>query len=209
MRGSHHVVSPHASDGRSTTLATPLGHHEPWASFDLPERVGPDRGLVAEVRDLVHISHHVLLLSEDGWHPGDGLPVATNGLVGSAGRCTVIYTGIHSGVVELTVQVRSAPPQGVDLDWDEVVEIVLRAAGEVRVASLMADVPATFPALTSGRARSYRLRVHARGRDTDIDGTAFAPCEHYLVQVWPAGPAPEVVYKQTDRYGGQRRLFAQ
>jgi hypothetical protein len=47
--------------------------------------------------------------------------------------------------------------------------------------------------------------VHARGRDTDIDGTAFEPFEEYQIQIWPASPQPEIVYKTTDRYGAELR----
>jgi hypothetical protein len=72
----------------------------------------------------------------------------------------------------------------------------------------MSDPPAGFPVLTQAGAGGYRIRVHARGRDTAPDLVALEPVEWYLIQVWPAPPAPERVLRQTDRYGAELRQAA-
>jgi hypothetical protein len=64
--------------------------------------------------------------------------------------------------------------------------------------------PHDLPPLTTAGG-DWRVRVHARGRDTDVDGVAREPFEHYLVQVWPAAPAPETAHRLTDGYGAGLR----
>jgi hypothetical protein len=61
-----------------------------------------------------------------------------------------------------------------------------------------------LPRLTHARGW-HRVRVHARGRDTDIDITADQPFEHYLIECWPEPDAPQTVHKATDQYGESRR----
>jgi hypothetical protein len=108
--------------------------------------------------------------------------------------------------VAVAIEVRDARPTSVDLEWDDVVEINLyAAAGHVRLAALMSDVPETYPLLTPTGPGHYRVRVHVRGRDTDIDGVALEPFEDYLIQTWAARPQPDIVYRATDRYGTELR----
>lgn len=169
----------------------------------------PEPGVITEAADVLDVSYHLFFLVERGHHPA-AIPRTTNGLVDSADRCIVIHTGVHSGMVGATVQVRDSPPTRVDLDdWDEVVEVSLQTrAPDVRIFTLMTDVPTTYPSLTPEGAGDYRVRVYARGRDTDIDGTAFEPFEQYFIQIWPGSPGPETVFKRTDQYGAQLRRFA-
>ena len=103
----------------------------------------------------------------------------------------------------MTVTICGDPPDTVDVAcWDEVVEVSLDMPhGDARLAVLMADVPDTFPTLSPCGPGSYRLRVHARGRDTSIDGTASEPFEDYLIVAWPSPQAPQTIYKETARYG--------
>jgi hypothetical protein len=151
--------------------------------------------VVASGHGVVPVSHHLFFLTD-----GSNVPVAplttANGLVDVQPGAAVIRTGIHSGVVRLTVEARSRPPQDVPTgDWEAIVEVSLDApAGRMAVSALMDDVTDPFPPLTQAGPGSYRARVHARGRDTDIDSTAFEPVEDYLIQVWPAPPAPQHVY---------------
>ncbi|GAA3925989.1 hypothetical protein [Actinoplanes auranticolor] len=51
--------------------------------------------------------------------------------------------------------------------------------------------------------------MHARGRDTRVDGTADMPVEHYLIQVWAdEEQRPQVVHRASDRYGASLRETA-
>ncbi|WP_189307470.1 hypothetical protein [Streptomyces cinerochromogenes] len=47
----------------------------------------------------------------------------------------------------------------------------------------------------------YRLRVHARSRDTAVDLAPDDATEWYLIQVWPAPVQEAVVLRRTDSYG--------
>ena len=79
--------------------------------------------------------------------------------------------------------------------------------GRLRPAALGADAD-PLPELTVAGPGDYRVRVHARGRDTMIDGVASEPVEDYLVVVWPQAWADEEIYRQTDRYGAGMRISA-
>ncbi|MFC9078739.1 hypothetical protein ACFTY7_17360 [Streptomyces sp. NPDC057062] len=70
--------------------------------------------------------------------------------------------------------------------WDEIVDhTVETTTGALRVTSVMSDTP-RLPLLTPQGPGTYRVRVHARGRDTAPDGDAHEPVEDYLLIVWPA-----------------------
>jgi hypothetical protein len=163
-------------------------------------------------RGVVNVSHHLVLLVEDGYHPGAPLPPTVTGLVEGGRDRVVVHTGIHTGVVSVMVETLDVPPPRVDLDWEEVAEVTLHASqGRVRIGTALGTgVPdALSEVLTPGGPGDYRVRVHARGRDTDIDGSAFTPFEEYAIQLWPAPPAADTVYKATDRYGAELRLLAE
>ncbi|MQS35128.1 hypothetical protein FFZ77_05690 [Streptomyces katsurahamanus] len=51
----------------------------------------------------------------------------------------------------------------------------------------------------------YRVRVHARGRDTAVDRTPGELTEWYLLQVWPAPAQPPHVLTANDQYGTTQR----
>ncbi|MFD0336359.1 hypothetical protein ACFQZ0_30225 [Streptomyces erythrogriseus] len=89
--------------------------------------------------------------------------------------------------------------------WDEIIDhSVETATGALRVTSVMTDAP-DLPLLTPQGPGTYRVRVHARGRDIVPDGVADDPAEDYLLIVWPAEPQPDEIHKQTDRYGAELR----
>jgi hypothetical protein len=158
--------------------------------------------------DLVSVSHHMFYIVDTD-HLPEPPSVSSNGLVLVQTGAAVILTGIHTGVANLAVEIHREPPDVDTADWDDVVEVSLRATnGRATVAALMSRAP-DLPVLTPDGPGDYRLRVHARGRDTAPDGVAFEPFEDYLIAVWPAPFAPERTYKLTDAYGaGQRRAAA-
>jgi hypothetical protein len=67
--------------------------------------------------------------------------------------------------------------------------------------------PYEFLHLTPPGAGSYRVRVHARGRDAgaERDVVPGRPVEEHLVQIWPALAAPETIHKTTDEVGAGYR----
>lgn len=138
----------------------------------------------------------------------------TNGLITAAPEGgAIVHTGIATGDVAVSVELRDeAAPPGVPSwrEWEEIAEITVQApTGQLRVWALMADAPG-LPLLTTHGAGPYRVRVHARGRDIAYDLALIDEIvEDYLIQVWPAPPAPELIHKQTDKCGaGLRRSAA-
>jgi hypothetical protein len=102
------------------------------------------------------------------------------------------------------VEVRHEPAMDVVTDgWDVVVEAPVRApVGQMRLGGSMSDGPDLFPVLTPAGPGYYRLRVHARGRDTAVDLVRTEPTEDYRIAIWPAPPQPAVIHRHADQYGG-------
>lgn len=80
-------------------------------------------------------------------------------------------------------------------------------AGHLRPVAMMTEGPDQFPDLTMGPG-DHRIRVYARGRDTEVDGVAEEPFEAYRIVAWPHRPEPERTYRQSDGYGASLREVA-
>ena len=167
---------------------------------------GPTIGAMEPV--LVPVESHQFWLREPDRRRGFP-PRETNGLVAVTGPgSAIIFTGISSGRVPVRAEALTAAPATADLgEWDEIADVSLPGlAGELAVAALMDDVPPGLPGLCAAGPGDYRVRVHARGRDTSPDEATDQPAEAYLVLCWPAPPAPDVQHKLTDRAGAGLRL---
>ncbi len=151
------------------------------------------------------VSEHMFHLADTGTVLGPPLSF-DNGLASVLPGGIVVFTGISSGPVLVAVDARNAqlgtPDAGA---WDEIVEVSVRApAGRMVVSSLFTDAP-ELPVLTTAGPGDYRVRLHARGRDTAVDLGVTEPVEEYLVIAWPSQPMPETVIKRTDAYGDRLR----
>lgn len=131
----------------------------------------------------------------------------SNGLVGVEPGRAVILAGIHTGKVNVTVEFFEEDPGAPEVDrWDEVVDVTLESFnGQLVLHGLMSDVPDGVPVLSHKGPGTYRLRVHARGRDQATGFTPDEPVEDYKLNIWPAPPMPEAVHKQSDDYGSEVR----
>jgi hypothetical protein len=161
---------------------------------------------VATVRGTVQVDYHLLYLRDGPTEPRQPL-APRNGLVSVDPGIAVIFTGISSGPVTVQVQTRRDPPPPPDpVGWDEIIDISLRApTGQLVVQGPMSDPPQHFPNLAVTGPDAYRIRIHARGRDSAVDLAVFEPVEDYLIITWPAPTATEIVHKHTDRYGSELR----
>lgn len=159
----------------------------------------------APVSSTVRVDCHTFELTDSARRTRMGFDTL-NGLVFSQPGQAVICTGINTGWVNVSVQARRHPPSHVDADdWDEIVDhTVTTATGALRVTSILDNAP-DLPPLTAHGPGTYRLRVHARGRDTAPDGAPEDAVEDYLIIAWPAEAQPDEVHKQTDRYGAELR----
>ena len=158
-------------------------------------------------RGAVPVSEHMFYLADVGSVLGPPLTF-DNGLACVRPGGIVVFTGISSGPVLVAVDARDTPPESLDIgDWEEVVEISTHApVGRMVVSGVFSDAP-PLPVLTTAGPGDYRVRLHARGRDSAVDLGVTEPTEDYLVIAWPAPPAPEAIMKRSDQYGaGLRRL---
>lgn len=156
----------------------------------------------------VRVDHHMFYLLDEGAASQPPSPPA-NGLVGSEPGIAIIFTGASSGHVTVTIEARLAAPEGVDLaGWDEVIDHSFHATGgHLRVTVFEGGQPG-MPPLTVAGPGVYRIRVHARGRDTAPDAVAFTPIENYLIVAWPEPFSADTAHQTQDAYGAQLRAAA-
>ncbi|MCA2208117.1 DUF6461 domain-containing protein [Nocardia rosealba] len=128
-----------------------------------------------------------------------------NGLVTVVPGGVAVRTGTADGTVSVRVEVFEGPPAEVDTSgWDEVVEVSWTATRGL--ASVLGAPPAagyggygSLEELTPPWPGTYRVRVHAAGRDE-----AERP-ESFQITVWQSPIADTIVHKRTDRLGHRLR----
>ncbi|UBU12472.1 Lsr2 family protein [Nonomuraea gerenzanensis] len=142
-------------------------------------------------RAVVYVSYHRLIVQEQG----DAIEPShvPNRLTASAPGAAVILTGLHTGVVDVTVRLTDTPPTGPGGEgWDEVEEVELVSfTGEMRLTGFGMNLPEELPVLTAHGPGRYGMRVHARGRGVAESGVPGVPAEFYLVTVWPVDVGPQ------------------
>lgn len=114
----------------------------------------------------------------------------------------VVYTGVASGDVRVTAHALSGPPDVVDEAREDVAEVSLQTEPDWVMRPVGVWAPDEVPAdpLDVHGPGTYRLRVHARGRDRLVDGVAFEPVEDYLVLAWPAPYEPPATVRAGSAY---------
>ncbi|MFJ8079249.1 hypothetical protein ACIQ6Y_01290 [Streptomyces sp. NPDC096205] len=152
----------------------------------------------------VFVHYGQIYVESDPDEFGPGLAEAfagqVNGLCGAAfPGALFLTTGLHTGDVGFTVEVHDhAPP--LDPVWEEVVEASYRPVSDT---SLLVQWAAEDSWPLGLEETDLRVRYCARGmdeaREADTRGDAEAPYDHYLLQFWPAPPAPDRILKQTAR----------
>ncbi|MEU1940637.1 hypothetical protein ACH49O_41025 [Streptomyces coeruleorubidus] len=169
----------------------------------------PDEATVNELARtgtaLVHAEYNLFQITDPQGPAADDLDASRTGLVSADGGAIEVTTGIHTGDVHVTVEPHSQRPDPAR-GWEEITEISCHSpSGELLVTSFMDD-PADLPSLASRGPGSYRLRVHARGRDRAVDQTTVDEvAESYLIQSWPAAHQDALLVKASDAYGAQVR----
>ncbi|MGW4488713.1 hypothetical protein ACWEOE_33350 [Amycolatopsis sp. NPDC004368] len=119
-----------------------------------------------------------------------------NGLCGAAVRGTLfLITGVHTGNVGFTLEVHESEPP--ETEAEEVVEVSFRVTGATRLVTWGGEgawdlglAPGDYRVRYSGTAMDA-----AREHDTRL---ADEPeLDRYLLQFWPARPAPDAILRQT------------
>lgn len=123
----------------------------------------------------------------------------------------LVRTGIHTGDVRVCVQAQQEPATEIDTSrpWEEVVEASVAAPRDhLQLESLDFGPPDPNGPLTGRGSTHYRVRVHARGRETAWDKTAETPTEEYLLFMWPSEPAPTQTLRSSTRLEQQQQSEA-
>ncbi|MGW5190465.1 hypothetical protein ACWEOO_14490 [Kribbella sp. NPDC004138] len=124
-----------------------------------------------------------------------------------AGKLFLI-TGLHTGKVGFTVEVHERMPS-VEYSAEDVVEASYRPIGDAALVSWGGS--GSWP-LELQPGVDYRVRYSAWGMDA---GHQAGPpmddepsVDRYLLQFWPARPAPDRVVKETSRQAAYHHKFA-
>jgi hypothetical protein len=130
-----------------------------------------------------------------------------NSLAAGGPEHLTVFTGTHTGHIQLTTEQRpDAPPLPGD-DWETAVEVsVCSTSGGLWLADGDGDVLEEAGNFAMAGTGWYRVRVQARGRDEGeaAEGEAAAEgsaVETHFLSVWPSPPEPDVVHRANDTFG--------
>ncbi|NLU82690.1 hypothetical protein [Rhodococcus sp. HNM0569] len=108
-------------------------------------------------------------------------PAAHGTLLDTGDEFVAFYTGISYGPATITVDLVESPPTVVDTEsWDVVEETRIHATSPLFVTATDGTA-ADLPPVPAG---DYRLRAHARGRDSHWANEVTEPVETYLITLW-------------------------
>jgi hypothetical protein len=148
----------------------------------------------------VHVHYGQIYVQSEGGDPFEGDLTACfagqrNGLCGAAVRGTLfLITGLHTGDVGFTAEVHDTEPP--DAGGEDVVEAPFRTEGVARLVTWGGEDWWDLE-LPPG---DYRVRYSGSGMDTGRDRDTRRDGEpeldRYLLQFWPAPPAPDAVVRQ-------------
>jgi hypothetical protein len=188
----------------------------------LAETGHPDAPLLPALRDVgrpetldlaVRVRARQFYLLDAEETPGSILPVpedATSvGIVDTVPGAAVLWTGLHQGIVHLTVVVSPTDP-GADVHgYEDVVELTYRSTTGYVTIKELGGAAHTLPPLPGGYG-DHRLRFHVRDADTAHRTKASDdPIDHYLLQIWRAHRTRPVIAAATSEWASARaRLVA-
>lgn len=160
----------------------------------------------------VHVHYGQIYVHDEAGEPFEGdlhacFAGQRNGLCGAAVRGTLfLITGLHTGEVGFTAEVHAAEPP--DSGGEDVVEASFRAEGRTRLVTWGGSdwwdlelAPGDYRVRYSGTAMDA-----GRERDTRLGGEPRQ--DNYLLQFWPAPPAPDVVVRESSAIAAYWHGFA-
>jgi hypothetical protein len=110
---------------------------------------------------------------------------------------TFVMTGIATGWVRVTCEALSSRPPVVADGWDDVAEVSLAVSeGPLRVTGWGSGPPSDVRLDAHGPG-CYRIRIHARGRDADYDGSPEESVEEFVLLAWPEEHSRPAVLRKT------------
>ncbi|WTX00969.1 hypothetical protein OG216_46950 (plasmid) [Streptomycetaceae bacterium NBC_01309] len=145
--------------------------------------------------------YHQFYLTPDHNWPTEWLVSGTNGIVSAANGVVRVSTGIHTGGIRVQAEFAATRPSLDPADWEDIGETSIHASsGRLFVTSYMGEGEDDFGNLASNGAGIYRVRVCARGRMIDHDGSKSQSDEEYLIEVWPARFEQDLSIKLSEGY---------
>ncbi|MFD8225918.1 hypothetical protein ACFV16_17285 [Streptomyces massasporeus] len=161
----------------------------------------------------VHVHYGQVYVESD---PDGQVPDLAEAFAGQrAGLCGAatpgflwLNTGLHTGDVGFTVEVREqAPP--LDPQWEDVVEVSFHPASARSALVQWAGEDSWDLDLerTDHRVR-YCARGMDRARETDTRSAGEPQLDRYLLQFWPAPPEPDRILKETSRTAAYWHRYA-
>jgi hypothetical protein len=117
-------------------------------------------------------------------------------------RIPLVSTGVHSGPVELAVEILGARPEASSPGWEDIHEVSLMLPeGRAYFNTPTGWEMKHIGTITGDERGSYRARLHATGRDTAFDLVVESPVERHLVQFWKEPPSPVSVLSSKSEDG--------
>lgn len=162
--------------------------------------------MIESVAFVIHASGHVVDFVVEPFPPADPAAALQAAMRGEsqATRLAVplVSTGVHSGPIDLTVEVLRARPDALSPGWEDIHEVSLmipegRAYFNTPAAWEMKDIGT----ITGDQNGSYRVRLHATGRDTAFDLAVESSVERHFVQFWKESPSPVSVLSSESEHG--------
>ena len=125
-----------------------------------------------------------------------------NGLVGAqVSHQLGMVTGLHTGEVPLVVTWTEDAPE-VDEEWEDVVEVSVElSTPDLTIATFNNAYGCTIPQAGWHRAR-YCVSEMDEGQELDTPEDDETAPDRYLLQLWPAPPAPDAVLREGSEIAG-------
>ncbi|MFY0409586.1 DsbA family protein [Solicola sp. PLA-1-18] len=125
-----------------------------------------------------------------------------NGLLGASNTGSLTFqTGLHTGAVPVLVELHDTEPATVERFEDVVEASLTTESTDLVLATFDDSTPVTLP------TGSYRARLSATGMDAAHAAdtrTGRAELDSYLLQLWPAPAADDVVIRVGSAYARYR-----
>lgn len=152
---------------------------------------------------LVFVRSHIFAIGEVMWMLGpeqaDARPVCL--VFEPRDNEASVRTGIASGYVRVWGEALSSRPSAVADGWEDVAEVSLRvSSGPLRFEGMEKSIGPEVRLDAHGPGE-YRVRIHANGRDTDVDASRLDPVEDYLIRAWPEETSPPQTLRATSNVG--------
>ncbi|MEV4063806.1 hypothetical protein [Nonomuraea dietziae] len=129
----------------------------------------------------------------------DDHPEHPVGIIRVKDNKALLVTGLHTGIVGLSVTVADHDPGAGTDGYEDIVEISFRSEiGRVSLCEWAGERVHELPELPSGPGW-YRLRYHAVNMDegAEVNSSMDVVVDRYLLQIWPQDASTPRVVKST------------